>query len=135
MALITLAMAVDAGHFWIGLPIVVMRGFHHRALRTRIPSHIRQPQDLVGCKVGVRAYSQTTGVWVRGILQQEYGIGADRMTWLTTEDAHVAGFSDPNCVERAPTGATLKSLLSSGEIAAVIGDGSSSFAETRSEIG
>ena len=71
---------------------------------------------------------------MRGILQQEYGIGADRMTWLTTEDAHVAGFSDPNYVERATTGTTLQSLLSSGEIAAVIGDGSSSFAETRSVI-
>ena len=134
MALVTLAMAVDAGHPWIGLPIVVMRGFHHGAIRTLKASQIRGPEDLAGSSIGVRAYSQTTGVWVRGILQQEYGIGADRMVWLTTEDAHVAGFSDPSYVERAPSGATLQSLLSSGEIAAAIGDGSSSFPESRSVI-
>lgn len=134
MALITLAMAVDAGHPWIGLPIVVMRGLHHGALRVPGGSHIHCPEDLVGCKVGVRAYSQTTGVWVRGILQHDYGITADRMIWLTTEDAHVAGFSDPEYVERASTGATLQTLLSSGEIAAAIGDGSSSFPNSRSVI-
>jgi 4,5-dihydroxyphthalate decarboxylase len=134
MALVTLAMAVDGGHPWIGLPVVVMRGFHHGALRTPITSRIRSPQDLPGCRVGVRAYSQTTGVWVRGILEQEYGVRAGQMTWLTTEDAHVAGFSDPSNVVRAPSGVTLNDLLSSGAIAAVIGDGASSFSETRSVI-
>jgi 4,5-dihydroxyphthalate decarboxylase len=134
MALVTLAMAVDAGHSWMGLPIVVMRGFHHGALRTPNTSQIQNPQDLAKSKVGVRAYSQTTGVWVRGILEREYGIGADRMIWMTTEDAHVPGFSDPSYVQTAPSGATLQSLLSSGEIAAVIGDGSSSFLGTRSVI-
>jgi 4,5-dihydroxyphthalate decarboxylase len=134
MALATLAMAVDAGYPWVGLPIVVMRGFHHAALRTPNASHIRTPQDLIGCRVGVRAYSQTTGVWIRGILQREYGIGADQMKWVTTEDAHVPGFVDPSYVLRAADGATLQSLFSSGEIAAVIGDGSSSFPESRSVI-
>jgi len=134
MALVTLAMAVDAGYPWIGLPIVVMRGFHHGALRIPHASQIQNPQDLAGSKIGVRAYSQTTGVWVRGILEREYGIGADRMIWMTTEDAHVPGFSDPNYVQRAPSGATLQSLFSTGEIAAAIGDGSSSFPETRSVI-
>ena len=134
MALVTLAMAVDAGHPWVGLPIVVMRGFHHGALRTLETSQIRGPQELVGRRVGVRAYSQTTGVWVRGILDREYGISSDRIGWLTTEDAHVPGFSDPHYVQRAASGATLQSLLISGEIAAAIGDGSTSFPESRSVI-
>jgi 4,5-dihydroxyphthalate decarboxylase len=134
MALITLAMAVDAGYPWMGLPIVVMRGFHHGALRTLNMSQIQSPQDLAGKKVGVRAYSQTTGVWVRGILEREYGVGANRITWMTTEDAHVPGFSDPGYVQRVPSGTTLQNLLSSGEIAAAIGDGSSSFPDTRSVV-
>jgi 4,5-dihydroxyphthalate decarboxylase len=72
---------------------------------------------------------------VRGILNREYGISPDSTLWLTTEDAHVEGFTDPSYVERVPAGVTLQKLLSSGEIAAVIGDGSSSFPETRSLIG
>lgn len=134
MALVTLAMAVDAGHPWIGLPIVLLRGFHHGALRTPNTSPIRGPRDMAGRKAGVRAYSQTTGVWVRGILETEYGVSPDQITWLTTEDAHVADFSDPSNVIRAASGATLNSLLSSGEIEAVIGDGGTSFPETRSVI-
>lgn len=134
MALVTLAMAVDAGYPWIGLPVVVSRGFHHASLRTPDTSAIRSPLDLAAQKVGVRAYSQTTGVWIRGILAQEYGVLAHQIRWLTIEDAHVPGFSDPSYVDRAQIGLTLQSLLSSGEIAAAIGDGSSSFSETRSVI-
>jgi 4,5-dihydroxyphthalate decarboxylase len=134
MALVTLAMAVDAGHPWSGLPIVLTRGFHHGALRTPISSHIRGPQDLLGCKIGVRAFSQTTGVWVRGLLDREYGITPNQMIWVTTEDAHVPGFIDPDYVQRAPSGTTLQHLLSSGQIEAAIGDGRSSFPETRSVI-
>lgn len=116
------------------MPIVVLRGFHHGALRTPNTSRIRDPKGLVGANVGVRAYSQTTGVWVRGILQQEYGIGADQMQWLTTEDAHVPGFVDPIYVTRAESGVKLQSLLTDGLIAAAIGDGSSSFPDSRSVI-
>ena len=134
MALVTLAMAVDAGYPWTGLPIVAMRGFHHGALRTLNSSRIRSPEDLIGSTVGVRSYSQTTGVWVRGILDREYGVRPDQVRWLTMEDAHVPGFSDPSYVERAPSGAVLQNLLTSGEISAAIGDGSTSFPESRSVI-
>jgi 4,5-dihydroxyphthalate decarboxylase len=134
MALVTLAMAVGAGLPWVGLPIVVMRGFHHGALRVLNHSEIRGPKDLVGRKVGVRAYSQTTGVWLRGVLEQEHGIASDAMTWVTLEDAHVAGFTDPAFVVRAAEGAKLHDLLNSGEIDAAIGDGSTSFADSRSVI-
>ncbi len=92
------------------------------------------PKIWLGRKVGVRAYSQTTGVWVRGVLEQEHGIAADAMTWVTLEDAHVAGFTDPPFVVRAAEGAKLQELLSSGEIDAAIGDGSTSFAGSRSVI-
>ncbi len=102
MALVTLAMAYDLGKPWKGLPLVMMRGFHHGALRTHLTSPIQSPKDLPGRKVGVRAYSQTTGVWLRGILSTQYGIQPNQMAWITTEDAHVPGFVDPAFVERAP---------------------------------
>jgi 4,5-dihydroxyphthalate decarboxylase len=134
MALVTLAMALDAGYSWVGLPVVVMRSFPHGALRVPERSEIRTPHELAGRKIGVRAYSQTTGVWIRGILQQDYGLNADRMLWVTTEDAHVPGFQDPSYVQPAPSGTTLQTLFAAGEIAAAIGDGNTSFSGSRSVI-
>ena len=134
MALVTLAMAQDVGQPWKGLPVVLMRGFHHGALRVPLDSPIRVPEDLAGHTIGVRAYSQTTGVWLRGILDTEYGIAPGQMRWITTEDAHVPGFQDPAFVSRAPEGVKLQDLFASREIAAAIGDNSTNFGETRSAI-
>ncbi len=120
IALTTLAQARHYGKPLTGLPIVLMRGFHHGALVCRADSPLRGPQDLVGKRIGVRAYSVTTGVWVRGILQNEYGVDPAGITWVTSEDAHVQEYSDPSNVVRAPEGQTLQQLLLSGEINAGI---------------
>src|SRR3954467_14694392 len=55
------------------LPIFLLRRFHHGGLVYRDDAGIKAPKDLEGKKVGVRAYSVTTGVWTRGVLQNEYG--------------------------------------------------------------
>src|SRR5215813_13888716 len=44
------------------------------------------PKDLHGKRVGVRAYSVTTGVWVRGMLQELYDVDFKRINWVTFED-------------------------------------------------
>jgi 4,5-dihydroxyphthalate decarboxylase len=77
---------------------------------------------LEGKKVGVRAYSQTTGVWIRGILQHEYGVGLESITWVTMEDAHVAEYRDPPHAVRDSSGRGLRELLRTGEIAAIMGE-------------
>jgi 4,5-dihydroxyphthalate decarboxylase len=102
------------------LPVVLLRGLHHAALICRRDSPLRGPADLVGKRVGVRAWSQTTGVWVRGILHDDYGIAPDAMTWVTEEDAHVQEFVDPPFVQRIGTGHQLPAMLLSGEIDAGI---------------
>src|SRR6201999_2857741 len=102
------------------LPIVVMRGFHHAALVCPVGSPIRGPADLRGRKIGVRAWSQTTGVWVRGILLDEYGVDHRDITWVTEEDAHVADYSDPPNVVRMAAGQDLQGMLLGGEIDAGI---------------
>jgi 4,5-dihydroxyphthalate decarboxylase len=73
--------------------------------------------------VGVRAYTQTTGAWVRGFLAGDYGVDLETVTWVTFEDPHVAEYRDPSRVECAPEGKTLKQMLLDGEIdAAILGD-------------
>jgi 4,5-dihydroxyphthalate decarboxylase len=102
------------------LPVVLLSGLHHGALICRRDSPMRGPADLVGKRIGVRAWSQTTGVWVRGVLHDEYGIAHDAMTWVTEEDAHVQEFSDPPFVERIASGQDLRAMLLAGEIDAAI---------------
>ena len=120
IALTTLAQAHAFEKPIKALPIVVMRGFHHAALVCPVESSIGGPTDLRGKKIGVRAWSQTTGVWVRGILLDEYGVDHRDITWVTEEDAHVAEYMDPPNVVRIAPGQDLKAMLQAGEIDAAI---------------
>jgi 4,5-dihydroxyphthalate decarboxylase len=120
IALTTLAQAQAFGKPITGLPVVLMRGFHHGALMCRHDSAIRGPADLVGKRIGVRAFSQTTGVWVRGILLKEYGVDHRSMTWITAEDAHVLEYADPPNSQRIAPGKDLSAMLMAGEIDAGI---------------
>jgi 4,5-dihydroxyphthalate decarboxylase len=120
MALTTHAQARAYGKPITALPVVLLHGLHHAALICRRDSLLRGPADLVGKRIGVRAWSQTTGVWVRGILQDEYDIAPHTMTWVTEEDAHVQEFVDPPFVQRIAAGQQLPAMLLSGEIDAGI---------------
>jgi 4,5-dihydroxyphthalate decarboxylase len=81
------------------------------------------PGDLNGKTVGVRAYTQTTGVWVRGILAEDYGVDLASLKWVTFEEGHVAEYHDPPNVRRAPEGKQLVQMLLDGELAAaIVGD-------------
>jgi 4,5-dihydroxyphthalate decarboxylase len=120
MAVATLAQARARSVPIVGLSAVLMRGFHHGALVCRRDGPIAGPADLPGRRVGVRAFSQTTGVWVRGILAEEHGIDPAHITWVTTEGAHVADCPDPPWVTRAPPGADLVALLRTGVLDAGI---------------
>lgn len=120
IALTTLAQGHAYGKPIKALPIVVMRGFHHGALVCPVGSSIRGPADLRGKKIGVRAWSQTTGIWVRGILLDEYGVDHRDITWVTAEDAHVADYVDPPNVVRIAPGPDLAKMLAAGEIDAGI---------------
>ena len=101
----------------------VTRNFHHWAIFYNTKSGIKKPKDLEGRKVGVnRGYTVTTGLWARGILQSEYGVDLNKITWIPTDDEHVAGFKQPANVDYRFRGTTMRDLLLSGEIDAAIGE-------------
>jgi 4,5-dihydroxyphthalate decarboxylase len=120
IALTTLAQGKAFGKELTALPVVVMRGFHHAALVCPVASPLRGPEDLAGKRIGVRAFSQTTGVWLRGILLDSYGVDHRSITWVTEEDAHVQEYRDPANVVRIGPRQDLKAMLLSGEIDAGI---------------
>jgi len=120
MAIASFLQAKAYGKPLLLLPVVLAARFQEPALLCLAASGILNPRDLKGRRVGVRAYSQTTGVWLRGILADDYGIGAHEIGWVTFEDAHVAEYRDPPWTKRAPPGADLFGMLRQGELDAVI---------------
>ena len=120
MAVATFLQAKAYDKQLVLLPIVIAARFQQHAFLCRTDGDIREPKDLVGRRVGVRAYSQTTGMWLRGILLEEYGVRPEDVRWLTFEDAHVAEFRDPPWAERARPGQDLVAMLRSGELDAII---------------
>jgi 4,5-dihydroxyphthalate decarboxylase len=122
MAIATFLQARAWGKPLVLLPIVLAARFQEQALLCRVNSPLRRPEDLVGRRIGVRAYSQTTGLWLRGILAEAHGVAAEAVRWVTFEDAHVAEVADPPWATRAPPGAELLAMLRDGEIdAAIVG--------------
>ena len=119
MAIATFLMARAAGSDLVLLPVVLAARFQYRALLRRV-DHKFGPGDLEGRRVGVRAYSQTSGLWLRGSLQEEYGLRPDEVRWVTFEDAHVLAFRDPPWAQRAPAGSELLRLLRDGSLDAAI---------------
>jgi 4,5-dihydroxyphthalate decarboxylase len=118
MAPTTYMIARARGAPYIALPIFVMRRFHHGGFVVRADSGIAKPKDLEGRKVGVRAYSVTTGVWTRGIFVNEYGLDSSKVTWVVDDEEHVTTLKLPANVIHAPQGKSLASMMASGELQA-----------------
>ena len=124
LAITTFLMARAAGKPLRLLPAVVVGRLQHSFLVHNSERGALAPSDLRGKRVGVRSYSVTTGMWIRGILSEDYDIAPDEISWTTFEEAHVAEFRDPPNVERAPAGKNLIGMLLAGELdAAIVGDG------------
>lgn len=122
MAITTYLTARAHGKPFTALPIFVMRQFHHAPIAYNVKSGVKSPKDLEGKKVGVRAYTVTTGVWARGILATEYGVDLDKVTWVVVDEEHVQEYQKPANVLERP-GANLGKMLAEGELAAAIGAG------------
>ncbi len=127
--------AYDAGELAIGsflqakvyakplvlLPAVVMARFQHHTIVYNAARGALAPKDLEGRRIAVRSYSQTTGIWVRGILAHEHGVDLGRLRWVCTDDAHLAEYRDPAVVERPGPGAKpLDRMLIDGDVDAAI---------------
>ena len=123
VAIVTFLQAKYYGKPYVLIPATMVgRGQLHTIAYNPERGHLA-PGDLSGKTIGVRAYTQTTGVWVRGILAEQYGVDLASLDWVTFEEGHVAEYQDPPNVRRAPEGKQLVQMLLDGELdAAVVGD-------------
>jgi 4,5-dihydroxyphthalate decarboxylase len=122
MAFTTYICARSFGKPMTAVPIFLVRAFHHGAILANTNSGIRSPKDLEGKRVGVnRGYTVTTGVWARGILQQEYGVDLSKITWVLSGDEHVAEYRPPANVVPLEPGKKMGDMLAARELTAAIG--------------
>ena len=119
MAIVSYLQAKAYGKPLMLLPATMMGRFQHGTMLYNCERGTLRPQELSGRRVGVRAFSQTTGVWMRGLLAKDYGVDLGKVRWVTFEDAHVTEFPDPPGVERV-VGKDITKMLLDGELDAAI---------------
>lgn len=116
MAVVTYIMARDRNKPISLIPALMLSWESHSHLVYNKKRGTVTPQNIEGKTVGVRSYSQTTGCWNRGFLQNDFGVDLSRIKWVTFEDAHIAEFIDPPFSHRAPAGKVLRDMLLAGEL-------------------
>ena len=123
LAIVTFLQARVYGLPYVLLPATVVGRGQLHTVAYNSERGAMKPSDLNGKKFGVRSYTQTTGIWVRGILADDYGVDWSKVQIITMEDPHVAQYKDPSFVTRAPEIKQLPQMLIDGEVdAALIGD-------------
>jgi 4,5-dihydroxyphthalate decarboxylase len=120
LAIVTYLQAKAFGKPFVMLPAPVVGRFQHHCIGFNKEFGHLNPKDIEGKKVGVRSYAQTTGLWVRGILQHEHGVDLDKVTWMTIDESHLAEYQDPPNCQRLAKGSSIPQMMLDGELAAAI---------------
>lgn len=124
MAITTYLTARRYGLPFTAIPIFPVRLVAHDAITCNTTTGVYEPRDIEGKAVAVRAYTVTTGVWVRGILASEYGVDLNKVTWVLADEEHVRAFEkDAPANTDYRVGADIVQLLSNAEVCAAIGAG------------
>jgi len=120
----TLAASGDTS--MVALPVFPLRAFRHSSLYVRDDSALEDPAALSGLVVGVPEWAQTAGVYVRGILEREYGVDLTSIRWVQA-GVNEAGRSEKVSFQLPPgidyirrPDATLNQMLLDGEVDAIV---------------
>ena len=120
MALVTYLQAMIYNKGLKLLPAAMLARFQHGTMLFNAERGKIGPSDLAGRRIGVRSYTQTTGVWIRGILANDYRVDLSRVQWVTFEDGHLAEYRDPPGVIRARSDQDMTQMLIDGDLDAAI---------------
>lgn len=108
---------------FVGIPVFTTRRFYHTGIFVRKDAKIDKPADLKGKRVGVPEYVQTSALWTRGVLESEFGVAPEDMTFFmervpTRSHAGAIGFKAPQgvAVNPIPPEKSIGSMMLSGEL-------------------
>jgi 4,5-dihydroxyphthalate decarboxylase len=123
----TMALIARGASPYVAIPVFPSRLFRHSSIYIRTDRGIDRPEDLQGKVIGVPEYAMTAAVWIRGILQDQYGIRAADVRWRTGgleepgREARVRLELPPEIdLQPVPAGETLSGQLDSGGIDGLI---------------
>jgi 4,5-dihydroxyphthalate decarboxylase len=121
MSLSNFMIAIGKGdRRFVALPVFPSRVFRHSYIWINTKAGINKPQDLKGKKVGIADYSMTALLFVRGLLQHEYGVAPEDIHWFRRRSEHVAIDMPPAIrIDNIAKDQTLDGLLEAGELDAV----------------
>jgi 4,5-dihydroxyphthalate decarboxylase len=128
LSLSSYLIAKDRGYpKFTAIPVFMSRSFRHSSIYIHQDSGIKEPQDLRNKRIGIPEYQLTACLWVRGILQHEYGVRPSEIEWYT------GGEETPGRVEKVKIelppdiriqpikeDRTLNDMLKKGDIDALI---------------
>jgi 4,5-dihydroxyphthalate decarboxylase len=114
---------------FVAIPVFPSRAFRHSFITVNKKSGIKKPKDLEGKRVGVALYTMTAAIFIRGLLQHEYGVDLSKIKWVQGAINTAGSHGDPHVlpllkkvpIEQVPGNKSLDDLLVAGEIDAVIG--------------
>jgi len=81
-SLATYTVLRGRGEPLVAIPVFPSFAFRHSAIFVREDAGIHEPRDLVGKRVGVPKYHMTAAVWIRGILEDDYGVSPGDLEWV-----------------------------------------------------
>src|ERR1700704_6584763 len=112
---------------FVAVPVALSKIFRHSCIYVRPDAGIRAPRDLKGKRVGTTQYGSTGALFVRGMLQHEYGVRAEDIHWYMggLESATQRPLLSLNLPEKInldflPQGQTLEAMLEVGELDAIV---------------
>jgi 4,5-dihydroxyphthalate decarboxylase len=120
LAIVTYLQARSLRKPYVLLPVVLVARHQHHSLVYNPARGPLPPSQLNGKRIGVRGYTQTTATWLRGILEEDYGVDCRCIRWVTFEDPHISEYREPAWVQRAGAGKQLRQMLLDGELDAAI---------------
>ena len=111
---------------FVAIPVMLSKIFRHDCIYVRPDAGISEPADLRGKRVGLPQYSSTAGVFIKGLVQHEYGVGPKEISWFmggqdTPAPAPLVTLNLPADIhlEFIPEDKTLEGMLAAGELDAL----------------
>lgn len=113
---------------YVAVPVFLSRAFRHTSVYVRTDRGIDGPEDLRGKRIGIAEYQLSANVWIRGILEEDFGVKPSDIQWVRggmetpgRPEKIALDLPEDVRVEPAPEGKTLNGMLAAGEIDGFVG--------------
>src|SRR2546426_1109086 len=121
LSLVGYLVARDRGCNYTAIPVFPHRRFRHSYMIKRTGCGVEKPSDLNGKRVGLDTLQNSAGLWMRGILQDYYGVDLKTIEWWCQEEEDIP-FEPAKWIKlkRVPEGKNVDQMLLDGDLEAAL---------------